>query len=118
MPIQLSPVIAAKPRSVTGFSSFLHVDLDTPGVSASPVAVLNDFRVGGLPFCPHPHAGFGAVTYVLEDSPGDPRSRASSGIDIVGPGGIVWTHAGNGVVHDEVRPFRAVKCTRSRSSST
>jgi redox-sensitive bicupin YhaK (pirin superfamily) len=71
-----------------------------------------------MPFCPHPHAGFGAVTYVLEDSPGDLRSRASSGIDIVGPGGIVWTHAGNGVVHDEVRPFRAVKCTRSRSSST
>src|ERR1700750_2703623 len=102
MPIQLSPVIAAKPRSLIGFSSFLHVSLETPGVSESPVVVLNDFRVGSLPFCPHPHAGFGAVTYVPEDSPGDLRSRASSGIDlVVGPGGIVWTHAGSGVVHDE-----------------
>ena len=103
MPIHISPVIAAKPRSLAGFSSFLHVDLDVPGVSASPVTVLDDFRMGGLRICPHPHAGFAAVTYVLEDSRGDLRSRASSGIDIVvGPGGIVWTHAGSGVVHEEV----------------
>jgi redox-sensitive bicupin YhaK (pirin superfamily) len=71
--------------------------------TTSPLAVLDDFRVGGLPFSPHPHAGFAAVTYVLEDSPGGVRSRASSGIDlVVGPGGIVWTHAGSGVVHEEI----------------
>ena len=93
----------ARQLSLPGFSSFLSFDLDALGVSASLVAVLDDFRVLGLPLCPHPHAGFAAVTYVLEDSPGDLRSRASSGIDIVvGPGGIVRTHAGNGVVHDEV----------------
>lgn len=103
MSIQFSPVIAAKQRPLPGFSSLLYVDLDTLGVPASPVAVLDDFRVPGLPFSPHPHAGFAAVTYVFEDSPGDLRSRASSGADLtVGPGGIVWTHAGSGVVHEEI----------------
>jgi redox-sensitive bicupin YhaK (pirin superfamily) len=103
MSIQFSPVIAAQQRALPGFSSLLYVDLDELGVSASPVAVLDDFRVPGLPFSPHPHAGFAAVTYVFEDSPGDLRSRASSGADLViGPGGIVWTHAGSGVVHEEV----------------
>jgi len=103
MSIQFSPVIAAQQRALPGFSSLLYVDLDALGVAASPVAVLDDFRVPGLPFSPHPHAGFAAVTYVLEDSPGGLRSRASSGADLlVGPGGIVWTEAGSGVVHEEV----------------
>jgi len=103
MSIEFSPVIAAKPRPLPGFTSLQYVDLDELGVPASPVAVLDDFRVRGLPFSPHPHAGFAAVTYVLEDSPGAVRSRASSGIDlVVDPGGIVWTHAGSGVVHEEI----------------
>jgi len=103
MSIQFSPVIAAQPRPLPGFTSLLYVNLDELGVAASPVAVLDDFRVPGLPFSPHPHAGFAAVTYVFEDSPGAVRSRASSGADlVVGPGGIVWTHAGSGVVHEEV----------------
>ena len=74
MSIYFSPVIATKPRSLPGFSSLLYVDLAALGVAASPLAVLDDFRVPGLPFSPHPHAGFAAVTYVLEDSPGDLRS--------------------------------------------
>jgi len=103
MTIQFSPVIAAGQRPLPGFSSLLYVDLEALGVAASPVAVLDDFRVPGLPFSPHPHAGFAAVTYVLEDSPGAVRSRASLGADlVVGPGGIVWTHAGSGVVHEEI----------------
>jgi hypothetical protein len=102
MPIHFSPVIAARQLSLRGFSSFLSFDLDALGVAASPVAVLDDFRVFGLPLCPHPHAGFAAVAYVLEDSRGGLRSRASSGIDlVVDPGGIVWTQAGSGVVHEE-----------------
>jgi hypothetical protein len=107
MSIQFSPVIAAKPRPLPGFSSLQYVDLDALGVAASPVAVLDDFRVSGLPFSPHPHAGFAAVTYVFEDSPGDLRSRASTGADlVVGPGGIVWTQAGSGVVHEEIPAVR------------
>jgi hypothetical protein len=34
----------------------------------SPIAVLDDFRVCGRPFGPHPHAGSSALTYVFEDS--------------------------------------------------
>jgi redox-sensitive bicupin YhaK (pirin superfamily) len=103
MPIPFSPVVAARQRALPGFSSLLYVDLAELGVAASPLAVLDDFRVPGLPFSPHPHAGFAAVTYVFEDSPGDLRSRASLGADLtVGPGGIVWTEAGRGVVHEEV----------------
>ncbi|MFI6159176.1 pirin family protein [Micromonospora haikouensis] len=109
--VGLSPVVAAEQRRIPGFTSLLSVDLEKLGVAASPVAVLDDFRVDGLPFSPHPHAGFAAVTYVFEDSPGDVRSRASSGVDLrVGPGGIVWTDAGSGVIHEEVpaTPGRAL----------
>jgi redox-sensitive bicupin YhaK (pirin superfamily) len=106
MSIHFSPVVAAQQRPLPGFTSLQYLDLDTLGVAASPLAVLDDFRVAGLPFSPHPHAGFAAVTYVFEDSPGELRSRASSGADlIVGPGGIVWTHAGRGVVHEEIPAF-------------
>jgi Pirin len=51
---------------------------------------------------PHPQAGFCALTYVLEDSQGAVRSRDSLGNDVImGPGGIVWTQAGSGVIHHE-----------------
>src|SRR5271165_1281061 len=111
MSIQFSPVIAAKQRPLPGFSSLLYVDLDTLGVPASPVAVLDDFRVPGLPFSPHPHAGFAAVTYVFEDSPGDLRSRASSGADLtVGPGGSSGLMRAAAWSTRRSRPCRAESC--------
>ena len=89
MPIRFSPAVAVQQRLLPGFSSLLYVDLEQLGVAASPLAVLDDFRVPGLPFSPHPHAGFAAVTYVFEDSPGDLRSRASLGADLtVDPGDV------------------------------
>ncbi|GGL99630.1 MULTISPECIES: pirin family protein [Micromonospora] len=107
MSITFSPVVAAGTRHIPGFTALHFIDLEKLEVAASPLAVLDDFRVDGLPFSPHPHAGFAAVTYVFEDSPGEVRSRASSGVDItVGPGGIVWTDAGSGVVHEEVPAVR------------
>ena len=100
---RFSPVIAAQRRQLPGFVSLLYVDLDLAGGLASPVVVLDDFRVRDLPFSPHPHAGFAAVTYVLQDSEGGVRSRTSLGNDIVvDPGGIVWTHAGSGLIHEEI----------------
>ena len=73
------------------------------GEEASLVALLDDFRVRGRPFPPHPHAGFSAVTYVLQASAGGLRSRYSLGHDlVVRPGGIVWTQAGSGVMHEEM----------------
>jgi len=102
MPIQISPVISARTRGDGSFS-VKTIDLDALGERASPVVLLDDFRVRGQPFGPHPHAGFSAVTYVLEDSQGSLRSRDSLGNDnVVGPGGIVWTEAASGVMHEEV----------------
>lgn len=73
------------------------------GLASSPILNFDDFRVGERAFGPHPHAGFSAVTYLFEDSEGAARSRDSLGNDIVvGPGGIVWTQAGRGVMHHEL----------------
>jgi hypothetical protein len=102
MSAHLSPVVAAQHRSFPGFNALRSIDLKALGAYGSPLLVLDDFRVQGLPFSPHPHAGFAAVTYVFEDSPGALRSRASTGVDlVVGPGGVVWGHTGTGIVHEE-----------------
>ena len=102
MSIQISPIIAAKAHG-TGAISVKSIDLDKLGEHASPLALLDDFRVSGQPFGPHPHAGFSAITYVFEDSKGSLRSRDSLGNDLViGPGGIVWLQTGRGALHQEV----------------
>lgn len=98
----VSPVVPAASRRFGGFTQMLTLDLDALGLLHAPLSVFDDFRVDGLPFSPHPHAGFAAVTYVFEDSPGAVRSRASTGHDLtVGPGGLVWTEAASGAVHEE-----------------
>ena len=103
MSVQFSPVINAQPRRIPPFSALQYIDLVALGVYGSPLAVLDDFRVQELPFSAHPHAGFAAVTYVFEDSASGVRSRTSTGADlVVGAGGIVWTQAGSGVIHEEV----------------
>lgn len=103
MSIRFSPIVTAKTRSHGDTFSLKAVDLHDLADAASAVTVLDDFRVRGQPFSPHPHAGFSAVTYVFEDSEGSLRSRDSLGNDVVvGPGGIVWTQAGSGVIHHEV----------------
>jgi len=103
MPIQFSEIVAAKTQVSSKGFSVKAIDLHPLGERASPILVLDDFRVSSQPFGPHPHAGFSAVTYVFEDSPGALRSRDSLGNDVVvGPGGIVWTQAGRGLLHQEV----------------
>ena len=103
MPIRFSPVVATRARGEGSAFSIRSIDLEALGDVGSPVALLDDFRVSGRPFGPHPHAGFSAVTYVFEDSPGSLRSRDSLGDDlVVDPGGLVWTLAGSGVLHEEI----------------
>ena len=103
MSVEFSKVVAGKIRGNGGTFSVQSIDLAQLGEWSSPVEVLDQFRVRSRPFPPHPHAGFSAVTYVLEDSQGNLRSRDSLGNDVViGPGGIVWTQAGSGVIHEEV----------------
>lgn len=102
MAIELSQPIMLKSRGGSGFS-VKSIDLHAQGKQKSSIVVVDDFRVRGRPFPPHPHAGFSAVTYVLEDSEAGLRSGDSLGNDIqVGPGGIVWTESGRGVIHHEV----------------
>jgi len=103
MSIRFSPIVSAKTRNQGGMFWVKAIDLHDLAEAASPVTVLDDFRVRGQPFSPHPHAGFSAVTYVFEDSEGKLRSRDSIGNDVVvSPGGIVWTQAGKGVIHHEI----------------
>jgi redox-sensitive bicupin YhaK (pirin superfamily) len=53
-------------------------------------------------FPPHPHAGFSAVTYLFPDSETGIANRDSQGnSNLIEPGGLHWTAAGRGVVHEE-----------------
>lgn len=97
LPFPLKRKVQAPLFSVSG------IDLLDVAGAGSPVTVLDEFQVAGSPFPPHPHAGFSAVTYVLPTSPGGLRSRDSLGHDLrIGPGGMVWTEAGRGVLHHEL----------------
>lgn len=103
MSIRLSSIVPASSRGNGRGFSVKSVDLHAFGALSLPIEMLDDFRVRGRQFPPHPHAGFSAVTYVFKDSMAGLRSRASFGNDaVVGPGGIVWTQAGSGAIHEEM----------------
>lgn len=54
-------------------------------------------------FPPHPHAGFSAVTYLFADSETGMANRDSLGHrNLIAPGGLHWTAAGSGVLHEEI----------------
>lgn len=54
-------------------------------------------------FPPHPHAGFSAVSYLFPDSETGITNRDSLGNhNLISPGGLHWTAAGRGIVHEEV----------------
>ncbi|MGJ4928307.1 pirin family protein [Bradyrhizobium sp. HKCCYLS2038] len=103
MAVAFSSITTAQTRGTAGRFLVKAVNLAGLGPVGSPVLVLDDFRVSGRPFPPHPHAGFSAVTYVFADSAGGLRSRDSLGNDVtIGAGGIVWTQAGKGLLHHEI----------------
>ena len=59
----------------------------------------------------HPHRGFETVTYLLE---GEFEHRDSMGNHgVIGPGGIQWMTAGDGVVHSEM-PSRRIQTDGGR----
>ncbi len=54
-------------------------------------------------FQPHPHAGFSAVSYLFLDSETGIDNRDSQGNrNHIRPGGLHWTAAGRGIIHNEV----------------
>jgi redox-sensitive bicupin YhaK (pirin superfamily) len=67
-----------------------------------PFIMVDHFRMSEAVFAPHPHAGFSAVTYLFDDSASGVISRDSLGGEHeILPGGLHWTLAGRGVIHDE-----------------
>lgn len=67
-----------------------------------PFIMVDHFRMSEAVFAPHPHAGFSAVTYLFDDSASGVVSRDSLGGEHeILPGGLHWTLAGRGVIHDE-----------------
>lgn len=67
-----------------------------------PFIMVDHFRMSEAVFAPHPHAGFSAVTYLFDDSATAVISRDSMGGEHeILPGGLHWTLAGRGLMHDE-----------------
>lgn len=68
-----------------------------------PVLGVDHAWVSAPTFPPHPHAGFSAVSYVFADAETGLRNQDSIGTrNLIRPGGLHWTAAGRGIVHEEV----------------
>lgn len=102
MAIHFSRIVSAQKIDHGASFSVQRLDLNGFGGALSPIAGMDHYRMSSPTFAPHPHAGFSAVSYLFEDSPGGLRNRDSQGHDfVVEPGAIVWTQAGSGVMHEE-----------------
>lgn len=67
-----------------------------------PVLGIDAFVLRDMPFAPHPHAGFSAVTVLYEESEVGFANYDSLGDQsVIHPGGLHWTQAGRGMMHDE-----------------
>ena len=91
-----------------GFSvAFLHPESIDGGMD--PFLQIDAFSLSQPFFAPHPHAGFSAVTYIFPESPIGFINRDSLGSrQRIAPGGMHWTAAGRGVLHEEVPEVRGV----------
>lgn len=77
----------------------LHASASAP---LDPFMGIDHAWMGAPTFPPHPHAGFSAVTYLFPDSETGIANRDSRGNrTLIAPGGLHWTAAGRGVVHEE-----------------
>jgi redox-sensitive bicupin YhaK (pirin superfamily) len=102
MSLNFSPIVQAVEASHGGHFSVFRLDRERLAGFIEPIMGFDHFRMSGPTFAPHPHAGFSAVSFVFEDSPGALRNRDSLGNDLtVEPGEVLWTQAGTGVIHDE-----------------
>ncbi|MCK6521756.1 pirin family protein [Myxococcota bacterium] len=81
------------------------------GLSLDPFLSFDEFHMSMPTFPPHPHAGFSAVTVMLEDSAGAFINRDSLGDrSRIGPGDVHWTQAAAGMMHEEVPEQPGVDC--------
>jgi redox-sensitive bicupin YhaK (pirin superfamily) len=94
-----------------GFDRSVSLHASVIGDELSPFVDLTLFDMSQPVFRPHPHAGFSAVTYMLESSAGTFRNRWTAGPDeLIGPGAIHWTRAGSGMMHEEVPTVPGIPC--------
>jgi redox-sensitive bicupin YhaK (pirin superfamily) len=81
------------------------------GITMDPFLSIDDFSMSEATFPPHPHAGFSAVTYMLEDSHGAFTNRDSLGDrSRIEPGALHWTQAARGMMHEEVPEIPGTMC--------
>jgi redox-sensitive bicupin YhaK (pirin superfamily) len=102
MSIAFSPLLPTVNANLgAGFSANRIVTAQVASLM-QPVMGMDHFLMSDVTFAPHPHAGFSAVSYLFESSPGRLRNRDSLGNDFeMAAGGLIWTQAARGVVHDE-----------------
>lgn len=90
-------------RRVTHGGHFRAYGLRGAAELIDPFIAVDHAWMGAPTFPPHPHAGFSAVSYVLLDSETGINNRDSIGTrNLIRPGGLHWTTAGSGIVHEEV----------------
>jgi redox-sensitive bicupin YhaK (pirin superfamily) len=78
---------------------------------SGPFLSIDRFVMTEPTFGIHPHAGFSAVTVMMEDSAGTFRNRDSLGTDVlIPPGSVHWTVAGSGIFHEEVPTEAPTPC--------
>jgi len=104
-----APIAATAPGG--GFDRAASLGPSVVGDDLSPFVDLTAFEMSAPVFRPHPHAGFSAVTYMLESSAGTFRNRWTAGPDeLIGPGAIHGTRAGSGMMHEEVPTEPGLSC--------
>jgi len=103
MPLSLTPVITASKKNYSDGFKYYNLSEKFFGGMMDPVLVVDHFQMKEPTFPPHPYAGYSAVTYIFDESPGGIRSRDSLGNDqSVHPGELQWIMAGRGIMHEEV----------------
>lgn len=75
----------------------------TDTIQIDPFLGVDHAWISAPTFPPHPHAGFSAVSYLFLDSETGIVNRDSLGHqNLIQPGGLHWTKAARGIVHEEV----------------
>jgi redox-sensitive bicupin YhaK (pirin superfamily) len=105
-------VIVSLQRANHG-SHFRAYGLRGVGKLINPFLGVDHAWMSGPTFPPHPHASISAVSYLFLDSETGIKNRDNIGTqNLIRPGGIHWTAAGRGIVHEEV-PAEADKTVHS-----
>ncbi|SFB12965.1 hypothetical protein SAMN03159488_02032 [Pseudomonas sp. NFIX10] len=100
----VSPVICRlRPMNLSSHFRAYSLRGDGPrGEPIDPILGVDHAWISAPQFPAHPHAGFSAVSYLFLDSETGIDNRDSLGNhNIIQPGGLHWTAAGRGVVHEE-----------------